>query len=537
MAKKHISLIEYILTFIGFIGMYFFIIPDSDIIFFSRDYENSVGSFITNSLNYGNGRFLGNFIGFALAHNFFFGFLYIAAVMTLIVILMNKFFFNGDYRTVLPVALLFAFPSSGIISEVYGGLPTFVNYVTPFIFVFAALNIIKRYTKDNYASVIPVFVFAFASCLFTENNTISFFILSIILVLNNYIENKKISSLHMSYLVGTVIGALVMFLIPKITGTSHNLDSYRGTAGSLSSMITLAIASFSTFTEIFTEYIAPIIIISATLIFLIIKNTENKSKLKNITIFYLVFFPVEAIFYDSFSSSAPASVYMYLLQTCFVVLYALSIFTAIICMKKTKFRKLMFGLFILVLSSVGPMMFANQYGYRTFYLPFVILLSISFLLLKEVFGKLSESTVKTINKEKIGKLVVCTSAAALICLSASIFIQSVYNYNFYTVRTNYIAAQIDNKSERINTPTLPCRGISAEDENPTLLDSMLYKTEIYDTESEAKTDTVIAITESIYCENKDEYYHILNSDPVSNTLTALKNLKYKDAVWIWELVK
>lgn len=191
MAKKRIDLLEYILIFIGFIGMYFFIIPDSDIFFFSRDYENSIGSFISNSLNYGNGRFLGNFIGFAFAHSFIFGFAFIAFVMTILIILMNKYFFNGDYRTVMPVALALAFPSSGAISEVYSELPTFINYVTPMVFVFATLCIIKQSNKISSVSYIFVFLFAVASCLFTENNTISIFILSCNLLLLLHQKQKN----------------------------------------------------------------------------------------------------------------------------------------------------------------------------------------------------------------------------------------------------------------------------------------------------------------------------------------------------------
>lgn len=528
MTKKRTAIFEYFLAFIGFIGMYFFITPDSDIFFFSRDYENSIGSFIGNSLNYGNGRFLGNFLGFAFSHNFIFGFAFIAAVMTLLIALINKFFFDGDSRTVMPVALALAFPSSGIVSEVYGSLPTFVNYVTPMVFVFAALCIIKYCKKPNILSNIGVLVLSVASCLFAENNTISIFILSLVVCFNYYLKNKKLSSLRLVYVIGSVIGAFVMFLIPKITGTSHNLDYYRGTASSFSSMVTLAIASFSTFTEIFTEYIVPIILISASLIFLVVKNPENKSKLKNITVFYLAFFPVEAIFYNMVSSSAPASIYMYLLQTLFVVMYALSIFIAILCLKKSDFRTLMLGIFVLVLSSVGPMMFANQYGYRTFYLPFVILLSISFILLKKVFEGLSEASVKALTAEKIGKLVICVSTVAFICLSASVFIQSVYNYNFYAVRTDYISSQIAAGAEKINVPTLPCRGISSEDENPTILDSIFYKTD---------STAEIAITQSVHCENSESYYSILNTNPISNTLTALRNLKYKNAVWVWSLMK
>ncbi len=530
MAKKRIAFFEYILTFLGFIGMYFFITPCSDIYFFTRDYENSVSSFITNALYYGNGRFIGNFLGFASANYFILGFLIIAVVMTLYVFFVNRFFFDGDYRTVMPVALLIAFPNTGVIGEVYSDLPTFINYVIPMMLVFVTLCLIKRCKKRNSNPIILffIFVFAAASCLFCENNTISIFVLSLLLAFYSYISTKKIGLPNIIYVIGTLAGAFIMFLVPKITGASHNLDYYRGTANSVSSMITLAIASFSTFTEIFTSYLFPIAIISSTLIYLVVKNKECKSRLKNTVIFYLAFFPVEAVFYTMYSQSAPASVYLYILQAGFVTLYALSIFAGILCMKKSNFRTLMLGLFVLVLSSVGPMLFVDKYGYRTFYLPFVILLSVSFILINRVRKEIPEKITVKLPKEKLGKLAVCIASAAFICLSASIFIQSVYNYDFYVVRTHHIADMVKSGAEEVEVPALPCRGISSEDENPSIFDAILYKTG-----SEMKVE----VTESIYCENSNEYYAILNSNPVSNTIFALQNLNLKNAAYIYDLMK
>ena len=530
MSKKLISFFEYILAFLGFIGMYFFITPCSDIYFFSRDYENSVGSFISNAYNYGNGRYFGNFLGFATAHNFLWGFLLIAVAMTLFVFFVNKFFFNGDHRTVMPVALLLAFPSSGTISEVYSDLPTFINYVVPMVLVFATLCVIKseKLSKIKPLSAVFVFILSAASCLFCENNTISIFILALLVAFYSYVRTKKLDLTGVVYVVGSVVGAFIMFMLPKITGTSHNLDYYRGTADSVSSMITLAIASFSTFTEIFSEYVFAIIPVSASLIFLVAKNKACKNILKKITLFYLAFFPVEAVLYTIVSSSAPASVYMYLLQAGFVTLYALSILNAIFCLQKSNFRTLMLGLFVLILSSVGPMMFADKYGYRTFYLPFVIFLSTSFILLKQVVAELPKNALAKFPKKKVGSFAVCVASAAFICLSASIFIQSVYNYDFYVVRTQYIAEQADESAERVNVPALPCRGISGEDENPSIFDAVLYKSGV---------DMEIAVTESIFCENSGEYYAILDTDPISNTIFAIQHLDFKNSAYVYELIK
>lgn len=513
MKKKSISIFEYLFIFIGFAAISLLEVPTSDIFFFSHDYENSIGSFVSNSLCYGNGRFLGNFLGFAFAHWFTYSFVFVAAVLTLLVFVINKFFFNGNCKTIFPVALLIAFPSSGMFSEVYTSVPSFVNYVVPMVLVFAVLCLIKN--CKSLLSLIPIFVLTVASCLFSENNTISIFTLSVLTVIYLFLKNKKANIKSIVFLIGTVAGGIAMVLIPRLTGSAHKLDYYRNTAKTIPDMITMAIASFSTFCEIFSSFVLPIIILSASLIYLIIKTGINK-KLQKAVCFYLAFFPLETVFYSTLSDNAPASVYMYLLQTGFVTLYAISIFAGILCLKKSDFKNLLIEIFILMLSSVGPMLFADKYGYRTFYLSYIILLAFSLT----VFGKaIKEIPAEAIEKVKSNKFVAPVTALAFACLCAVVFVQSVYNFNFYVARTNYIAEQVVVNAEKIEVPALPCRGISCEDENPSLVGTILYKQD---------SKSTVAVAESVYCENGADYSGILSGNPISNTISALQNLNYKD---------
>lgn len=524
MKKKAVSFVEYIILFFGFAAMSLFEIPTSDIFFFTHDYENSIGSFISNALHYGNGRFLGNVLGFAFAHWFTYAFIVVAVTMTLLVFVINKYFFDGDIRTVMPVGLLLAFPSAGVVSEVYSSIPTFVNYVLPMVVIFAALCLMKT-EKNIYA--IPVFVLAFTSCLFCENNTISVFTLSVLAAVFSYINTKKVKILNIFFLAGTLLGGLTMMLLPHLTGSSHNLDYYRNTAGSVPAMITLAVASFSTFTEIFSEYVFPIIILSASFIFLLKKRGTGSKQQKKV-IFYLAFFPVETVLYSMFSDSAPATVYLYIIQAGFVTLYAVALFIGILCLKKSEFKNLLIELFVLMLSSVGPMLFADKYSYRTFYLSYIIILSISLLVFKEAIKELPENSFRKFTKSK-GTTAVLVASLTFICLTVSVFFQSAYNYNFYVIRTQHLADKIlTNTAVEVKIPELPCRAISAEDENPTLVGTILYK---------QNTKIKFSLSESIYCENADKYYQILNTNPISNTITALQHLNFKSGLIIDELTE
>lgn len=531
MAKKRIAIFEYLIAFVGFITMYFFIVPDSDAIYFSRDYEKTISSILYNALHYGNGRLLGNIIGFTFSQYFISAFLIIAIALTLIVILMNKLFFGGDYRTVMPLTLAVAFPCSGYISEVYTPFASFVNFVIPFVFIFASLCILKYGIKAN-KTVFPavlIIIFSIISCLFSENTTISIFTLSVLVAVCYYLYNKKIHILNIVYVLGTAIGGLLMILIPKITESSENLDYYRNTASSIADVVTSALAAFSLFADIFSNLFIPLCIISGVLIFLLIKESEANKKLKSILIFCLAFFPIESFFYSMVESSSPWSTYMYIFQAGLVILYAIALFVSILCLRSSKFKQLNICFYILTLSSFGPMLLAYLYGWRTFYLPYFVLLSYAIILLKKLKAYIpNDFKLKFSKTIKLQNIFVFSAIFAFLCLSFTVFIQSVYNYDFYVTRTEVIAEENNDDSiAEIKVPYLPCRGISSEDENPTVMSSIRYK---------MNEEKDIIIVDSIYCDHSERYSEILNLNPLSATIRALQSLDFKNDDYVYNLL-
>ena len=65
-AKKSVILssVQYIIIFIGFALSYMFTYPQYDVLLFTRDFKGDFVSILREALLYGNGRFLGNVLGF-----------------------------------------------------------------------------------------------------------------------------------------------------------------------------------------------------------------------------------------------------------------------------------------------------------------------------------------------------------------------------------------------------------------------------------------------------------------------------------------
>ena len=70
-----------LLLFLCFSGMYAFTVPELDMFQFAKDYGASA-SLWSEAFRYGNGRLLGNFVGFFFARHYAWAFLLMAVCMT-----------------------------------------------------------------------------------------------------------------------------------------------------------------------------------------------------------------------------------------------------------------------------------------------------------------------------------------------------------------------------------------------------------------------------------------------------------------------
>ena len=139
-----LSSVQYIIIFIGFALSYMFTYPQYDALLFTRDFKGDFVSILREALLYGNGRFLGNVLGFYYSHHFTTAIFVTAFFLTLIVFLANKLFFDGNKKAIFPIAVLIAFPAVGLIREAYSMIAAFCNYVVPLSFALMSGIFIKK---------------------------------------------------------------------------------------------------------------------------------------------------------------------------------------------------------------------------------------------------------------------------------------------------------------------------------------------------------------------------------------------------------
>lgn len=139
--NHRIVLIEYVFLVLCLAAVFFFMIPQVDVFWFSRACDSSISEIIAYSLNYGNGRLLGNIIGVYFSHHFAFAWILVVVTLALIVVLLNGIFFSHSKYTVFPLAILVTFPSAGILEECYVCFAAFANFCLPILLIIVDIYI------------------------------------------------------------------------------------------------------------------------------------------------------------------------------------------------------------------------------------------------------------------------------------------------------------------------------------------------------------------------------------------------------------
>lgn len=187
-----------------------------------------------------NGRYLGNFFSIILASNIYYRVI-IKSLVVILIIYISKKLLNIKNKLYLIIFLvLLMFMPKEMFREVFPFTAGFSNYVIPIVGILFIMhshlnNLFQKY--NNY--LIPLFlILGIFSSLFVEHITIFNLFLSIYLMLYEYIKNKKINYITLTYFIGSLIGTIIMFTNPSYLVTLSGTDEYR---------------SFSSFKEILTK--------------------------------------------------------------------------------------------------------------------------------------------------------------------------------------------------------------------------------------------------------------------------------------------
>ena len=519
--SRRIKCLLYAGILLCFVLMYFFIVPQSDMFLFARDTEPTLRGAALGAYTYGNGRFLGNIAGMLIAHRFIWAFLPLALCLTGMIWLVNRIVFSGSVKTILPVAFLIAFPSAQMIGECYYLYAAFLNYVLPIFLILLCVLILQTLGEQKKPAAVRIvlipalFLCAAASALFSENTTVVLITLCALWIVSDVLEKRTITPHGVCAFLGAGAGALCMLAVPILSQTAYKMKHYRGVAiGSLPGLVKNVLAAFVRFSEIMNTLTLVITVLSLAFLLLL----RNKKK-RPLYAFAKAVFAAYPLFSFAVSFVDDTSMYIpivQLIQTVPVMLYAVSVLIAVSAMPDKKSRQRAIGYIVLLLSSVGPMLLVTQYGLRTFYTTFIILTVWGLEMLRGQKSVLED--VLRRYKLHAGQIT-AGLACAFVFFSGFLFVQTVINYDFFAVRTAYIAEQIGSGAEQAVVPVLPCGTPTVEDNWSNIVRDILPGSHPF---------RIIQTTDATDCENFADYEAVYAGSPIYPFRFAVTHLGYKN---------
>lgn len=502
-----LSSVQYLIIFVGFALSYMFTYPQYDVLLFTRDFKGDIQNVLSEALYYGNGRLLGNILGFYFSHHFTAAIFVTAFFLALTVFLANRLFFDNNPKTIFPIAVVVAFPAVGLMREVYCMIAAFCNYAVPLTFaLMSGIFMEKLKNKKSHLLYIPLAFSAVAACLFSENTTIVMLCVAVLIIIGDFIKDKKASMPGILNLLFSAVGAVIMYLIPRVTETTAKLDYYRGYVLEPKALIYNVVSTVRSFSLLANQYVLVYAAISVVMLCVLFKRCKANKFVKILLTTVLAVFPAACVFAVIFAEKANelATVYLPL-----EVIYLVAILFVSVLSKQ---KKLIFSAImtvILLCSAVAPMTIVNHRGDRTFFTTFAILFCYALFLIKELGAV-----------EKIKKAVAVTASVVFVADCCVMLVLNAQNFDSYAYRADYLARK-SITSESIGVPYL-AHGRLAQETTLGQIDPCLFGGNVN------SSFNVISADE---WEMAEEYKKIAHSSPVDAVKYGLTHWKFKDATY------
>lgn len=476
--------------------------------------EKDLQSFLWSAIVFGNGRFLGNLELWFSVFADTFRIVAKPVFLTAIIVMTIKLFdLKNSYEKIF-VAILLLFPSAGFFSKCYVNTPCFFNFVAPFVGFLLSLCIIKRYhsgEQKDLSKICACVVLLIASVcmqLHSEHSTLIFVLAAIGVCIFERYKYKKISIPAGLFFTGSVIGAAVMFLGPRIMGVESKMEGYRG----LYINLPYAIGVLGKFSEMISTVVLLFVFISV-LELMILAKRSSKDKYRTIHILVAVLYPVISLVYvlNMQTNEAKAVSYIKLIFLALLSLYVLNTIAIVLkFVKSTEAKYIMVVVVALAVLSVAVFTVLNQHGYRTFYLALFLVFIFAIVLFKTAIRECEIDF-----NEETRKYLGIVSKAAFSILIAVMSFQMIQNYDVVIMRDHYIKEKSYAQEEVIEIPKLPNKRIWLDEY------IHLYK-DYFETVTNGKEIQFVDIEEwELY-----EEYQSMQDNPIAAVTYAFTNFNF-----------
>lgn len=371
-----------------------------------------------------NGRWLGNFVAIFISHNHLIKASVVSIVITLIIYLIDK---HEKISLWIFIILILLMPVNKFTQVVIWG-SGFSNYMISTLLFISVYYLMKKYykkTNSKWYEKIGIFIVTILNSLVVENITVGTLMILFIYNLIHFIKNKKANINLVIMFIGTIIGAVMMFIHPSylnlLFGTTLNDRYIPQSSGSLIWTI-----KNNLFDGIFVNLINENILLNGFILF-VFSYLYLKGKLKNITgliSFYLL--TVMTIL----GGLLKFNIYnMFVIDILYLINYFYLIY------KLVRFNKEIWEIILLIICVILPLVFIHPLGERLFFLPYVLVIILMFRVLS-----INEVIIKDYVWLKIFTLI----------LYVLLLYMNIENYKCEIERDNYIKDNLDKKIIEVN---------------------------------------------------------------------------------------
>lgn len=414
--KKSIVKNKYIFFYLGIFAIAFYI-------FFNTPYchdewkwgiQQNLDMLRTGFKNY-NGRYLGNILALIITRSI----LAKAGILALIFIgmlatmhkLCRKEEEKQNWVLLIFLTLLVWMVPDTLYQQIYGWPAAFVNFV-PSIPLFL---IYFNWTRDIYyegeiekhsvGKIVISFIMAVAMQLFSENITLYVVAYSFWLILIAAIRYKRVFAMHLSFLLGSISGAAIMFSNGAYGRAADNTDGYKHISFSIASMIGQFCYKISD--TLFLDNWLLNILLAILIIALIVKAGKLTWETR-IHIIVLVGYALYSVWHKVYPTWCFTVVDNYemgirtLLAGCFwlAVVWGIWKYTG-----KAKYEIVVLYISALIVSM--PLLVANPIGPRCFYMAYIL----EVVVIGKLAGIAAESVLKSaFTPSIVGILLICVLA-------------------------------------------------------------------------------------------------------------------------------
>lgn len=180
-----------------------------------------------------NGRYLSNVLELILVRHDPLRYLTLTAVSFMIVYLVNRITFRTPNAiTFLATFIILMLLPTRIFAQTYGWTAGYVNYVLSILFILIYIYYEKFHKQDQSKHKLAlIFILALSTQLLVEHVTLYAIFLGIAILIKDRVTSGRLSPSAITYLIGAIGGAAIMFTNGAYSRIVNKEDTYRAIGG------------------------------------------------------------------------------------------------------------------------------------------------------------------------------------------------------------------------------------------------------------------------------------------------------------------